>query len=73
MKKILLVEGKSDVAFVRFICEHYSILLDDDKKIIDMQGKGGLAKNLISLRPEIEKGVKIAVILDADSDFEKRK
>jgi predicted ATP-dependent endonuclease of OLD family len=73
MKKILLVEGKSDVAFVKYICNYYDIVLGENVQIIDMQGKGGLTKNLTSLEPELQKGIKIALILDADSDFKKRK
>ena len=70
MKKILLVEGKSDVAFVKYICNYYDIVLGENTQIIDMQGKGGLTKNLISLEPELQKGIEIALILDADKRAE---
>ena len=72
MSKILLLEGKTDVAFIQYLCKHYKITLDDTVQLIDMQGKGGLSKNMLSLEPEFEKGVKVAVVLDADKDFDAR-
>ena len=73
MKKYLLVEGPSDVAFITQFTKFLDYKLDEDFKIIDMQGKGGLAKNIVSLEPELKKGNKIAVILDADDDVKKRR
>ncbi len=69
MRKYLLVEGKSDLAFVEYICEISGIVLGENMSIVDMQGKGGLARTLASLEPELARGESIAVILDADKSF----
>ncbi len=73
MKKYLLVEGKSDVAFVKYICEVSGITFDENMSLVDMQGKGGLTSVLKSLAPELTRGEKISVILDADESFKFRK
>ena len=73
MKKYLLVEGRSDVAFITQFTKFLGYKLDEDFRIIDMKGKGGLAKNIVSLEPEFQKNNKVAVILDADDDVIKRR
>ncbi len=73
MIRYILVEGASDVAFIAHYCQHLGFTPDDSLMIIDMQGKGGLAKNMLSLEPELKKGAKIAVILDADTNMQQRR
>ena len=72
MTRYLLVEGRSDVALVKAICRQMGVSTEE-LQIIDMEGKGGLAKNLAALEPEQTKGAKVAVILDADENARKRR
>lgn len=86
MKKYLLVEGITDVAFVKYICFKHGITqnFDDFKKdinqytyknfiIIDLSGQDKLTTELSFLKDEELKISKIGIIQDADKDFDKSK
>ena len=73
MKRYILVEGASDVSFITHYCKYLGFMPDSSFMIIDMKGKGGLAKNMLSLEPELKKGDKVAVILDADENVQQRR
>ena len=86
MKKYLLVEGVTDVAFVKYVCFKKNITsnFNDFKKIesryifenlviINLQGQSNLNTELNYLKDEEQKIEKIAIIQDADKDFEKSK
>lgn len=82
MKRYLLVEGITDVAFVKYVCFKYGITKQfddfknhdreyrfDDFIVIDMDGQDNLAKELSPLKAQDAKIEKIAIIEDADNDF----
>ena len=82
MKKYLLVEGITDVAFVKYVCFKNGITkqFDDFKKskkeytfndlvIINMDGQSNLDAELSLLKAQDTKIDKIAIIEDADDDF----
>ena len=86
MKKYLLLEGVTDVAFVKYICFKKNIIsnFNDFKKIesryifknlviVNLQGQGNLDTELSYLKDEEQKIEKIAIIQDADKNFEKSK
>ncbi len=68
----ILVEGETDVAFIKYICQYLSI---DSTiiKITDMNGIGGLNKTIESLSPELQRGEKILIFADADNSYQTRK
>jgi hypothetical protein len=84
MMKYLLVEGVTDVAFIKYICFKNNITknFDDFEKInneyryndvviVDLKGQENLSKFLIRLNEKIVKVSQIFIIQDADNDFEK--
>ena len=84
--KYLLLEGITDVAFVKYICCNKDITnnFDDFEKenneykykdlvIVDLQGQDKLEKFLKRLNKKIVKISKIGIIQDADDNFEKSK
>lgn len=84
MKKYLLVEGITDIAFVKYVCFKYQITtkfndFKKDKKeytfndlvIINMDGQENLDSELLFLKSQMPKIEKIAIIEDADNDFTK--
>ena len=84
MKKYLLVEGVTDVAFVKYICYQNGITKKfedfiksgnqykfNDFIIIDLKGQDNLEKELNYLKDEEIEISHIAIIQDADDDFEK--
>jgi hypothetical protein len=86
MKKYLLVEGITDVAFVKYICFKHGITqnFDDFEKkinqyvyenltIIDLSGQDKLITELSYLKDEEPKISKIGIIQDADKDFDTSK
>ena len=86
MKKYLLLEGVTDVAFVKYICFKKNIIsnFNDFKKIesryifknlviVNLQGQSNLDTELSYLKDEEQKIEKIAIIQDADKNFEKSK
>ena len=83
MKKYLLVEGITDIAFVKYVCFKNGITkqFDDFKKnkkeytfkdlvIINMDGQSNLDAELSLLKAQDAKIEKIAIIEDADDNFE---
>lgn len=85
-KRYLLVEGITDVAFVKYICLKNNIInnFTDFKKqghqytfdnlvIIDLKGQDNLKKELTYLKDEIEKISHISIIQDADDNFKNSK
>jgi len=83
MIKYLLVEGVTDVAFIKYICFKNNITknFDDFEKtkneykfkdfiIVDLQGQDNLNKFLIRLNEKIVKISQIYIMQDADDDFE---
>lgn len=84
MIKYLLVEGVTDVAFIKYICLKNNITkkFNDFKEenneykyedfiIVDLNGQDNLEKFLIRLEKKIIKISEIAIIQDADDDFQK--
>ena len=84
MKKYLLVEGITDVAFVKYICYKNGVTnkfndFSQDKNqyvydnliIIDLKGQDKLEQELIYLKDEEIQIEQIAIIQDADKDFKK--
>jgi hypothetical protein len=83
MKIYLLVEGITDIAFVKYICYQNDITknFDDFKKkknyytfnnlvLINLDGQDNLKKELEYLKDEELEISKIAIIQDADNDFQ---
>jgi len=86
MKKYILVEGITDVAFLKYICVKKKITTkfndfkQDNNKyifnnliIINLNGQDNLAMELKFLKEEEEDIEFIGIIQDADSDFKKSK
>ena len=86
MKKYILVEGITDVAFLKYICVKKKITTkfndfkQDNNKyifnnliIINLNGQNNLAMELKFLKEEEEDIEFIGIIQDADSDFKKSK
>ena len=73
MKRYLLVEGRTDLAFVKALCTDMHVDQDERIQIIDIGGLGALKGRLEAMSPELKRGEKIAVVLDADNDYAKRK
>jgi len=84
MKKYLLVEGITDIAFVKYVCFQKGITtkFDDFKKsknqyifddlvLINLDGQSNLEKELVYLKDEEIEISQIGIIQDADDDFEK--
>ncbi|MFT5659428.1 MAG: hypothetical protein ACI9TV_000044 [Sulfurimonas sp.] len=84
MKKYLLVEGITDVAFVKYVClknnriENFNDFEKNGKEytfhnlvIVNMNGQGNLDIELSFLKDQDAKIEKIAIIEDADDDFKK--
>lgn len=84
MIKYLLVEGVTDVAFIKYICFKNNITknFNDFEKIkneykyknfiiVDLKGQDNLNKFLISLNKKIVKISQVAIIQDADNDFDR--
>lgn len=82
MMKYILVEGVTDVAFIKYICFKNGITqkFDDfikvkneykykDFIIVDLQGQNNLDDFLIRLNKKIVKISEIYIIQDADDDF----
>jgi hypothetical protein len=82
MKKYLLVEGITDVAFVKYVCLKNGVIdkFDDFKKyekeyrfndlvIINMDGQSNLDAELSLLKAQDAKIEKIAIIQDTDDNF----
>ncbi len=86
MKKYLLVEGITDVAFVKYICLKNGITNNfndfkqnknqytfGNKIIINIDGQGNLEKELNFLKNEEHMISNIFIIQDADNDIKKSK
>ena len=68
---VVFVEGSDDEHFIRCLLKHMSVANVDTDRI------GGGVSKLPSVAPQIQRrrdaGARIAVVLDANSDFEKRR
>ena len=86
MKKYLLVEGITDVAFVKYVClkkgmtkkfddfyKNNNRYVFNDFIIVDLAGQDKLYTALTFLKEEIDDIDKIGIIQDADKDFNKSK
>lgn len=84
MRKYLLVEGITDIAFVKYICFQKGITnnfddfrksknqyIFDDLVLINLDGQSNLEKELVYLKDEEIEIYQIGIIQDADDDFEK--
>lgn len=84
MKRYLLVEGITDIAFVKYICFQKGITnkFDDFKEskkryefnnlvLINLDGQSNLEKELAYLKDEEIEISQIGIIQDADDDFDK--
>ena len=68
---VVFVEGSDDEHFIRCLLKHISVADVDADRI------GGGVSKLPSVAPQIQRrrdaGARIAIVLDANSDFEKRR